>query len=119
MIGNTPKAHTKMVTKSVLGWKGIMSALRTFNTDIPPTSRAFQKMVEIHTGRIDDGRISWRRRRRRAARASGSYVWVAGGTDGAARADRVDVMAREGEERCGGGVLGIPVDMASCIATLR
>jgi hypothetical protein len=36
----------------------MMSAFRTFNTDIPPTSHVFQKMVEIHTGRIDGGRIS-------------------------------------------------------------
>ena len=57
-MGNIPKAHTKMVTRSVLGRKGTMSAFRTLNADIPPTFHVFQKMVPAHTGRMDNGRIS-------------------------------------------------------------
>jgi hypothetical protein len=45
-------------------------------------------------------------------RASGSYVWDAGGTGGAVRVERVEVMARTGGE-CHGGDVGVwPVDMA-------
>lgn len=91
---------------------GTMIAFRIPNADNPPTSHVLHKVADIHTGKIESGRISWRRRRRRTARASGSYVWEAGGTGGAVRAERVEVMARTGGECHGDDVAVLPVDMA-------
>jgi hypothetical protein len=76
---------------------GMTSVFKIPDADIPPEFHIFQKMAEVHTGKMDNGRISYRRRRRRTARASGSYVCEAGGTGGAARVDRVEVMARTGD----------------------
>ena len=76
------------------------------DADILPEFHIFQQIAEVHTGKMDNGNISWRRRRRRTVRASGSYVWEAGGTGGAARVDRVEVMARIGD-----GAAVLPVDM--------
>ncbi len=87
------------------------SVFKIPDADIPPTFHNFQQMAEVHTGKIDNGRISWRRRRRRTARASGSYVWDAGGTGGAVRVDSVEVMARTGGDCHGDGVGVLPLDM--------
>jgi hypothetical protein len=56
--GKTPKTHTRVVIRSVLGWMGMMSVFKIPNADIPPTFHVFHKTVEVHTGKIDSGRMS-------------------------------------------------------------
>jgi hypothetical protein len=110
IIGNTPNAHIRMAMRSVLGRNGIANVC-ALKEDTPPAFHVFQKIVEAHTGRADGRRISWSRWRRRTARARGSYVCEEGGTGGAERADRVDVIARTGCLDCGGDVAGVAVDI--------
>jgi hypothetical protein len=56
--GNTPKTHRRAVIRSVLGRMGMMSKFKMPNSDTPPTLHAFQNMAEIHTGTVDNGRMS-------------------------------------------------------------
>jgi len=58
IIGNTPKAHTKVDKRRVLGRIGKRSAFKTLNAEIPPAFHVLQKIVDVHRGRIDRGRIS-------------------------------------------------------------
>jgi hypothetical protein len=37
---------------------GMMSEFKIPNADSPPTFHIFQKMVEVHTGKVDSGRMS-------------------------------------------------------------
>ena len=57
IIGNTPKAHTRKVTRSVVGRKGMTSNFERVRADIPPAHHVAQKEVEAHTVRDDCGRM--------------------------------------------------------------
>lgn len=57
IIGNTPKAHTRKVTRSVVGRKGMTSNFERVRVDTPPACHVTQKVVDAHTVRDDCGRM--------------------------------------------------------------